>query len=349
MDASKRLGWGLLATLAACTGDPHGDDPPREPPEVALPRRIAFGSCADATLPLDTLDVATSLEPELFLWLGDNVYADTADPLVMRQKYLELASTGEFERLSSQAPMIATWDDHDYGQNDAGKDYVMKETAREIFLEFWQEPAESPRWDRDGIYTSYLFEQGGHRLQIILLDTRYNRDDLTPNDGSGKNDYIPHTDPTPTILGETQWAWLTEQLLEEADLRLIASSIQFGHSYNGYESWTLFPHERQRFVDLVQTTGAEGLVLLSGDVHWGEISRLPAPGGYDLYDVTSSGINRDWPFVESNDNRIAGPVPEFNVGLLAIDWDAASLSVTLYDVNQAPRAELSLAFEDLSF
>ena len=90
-------------------------------------------------------------------------------------------------------------------------------------------------------------------------------------------------------------------------------------------------------------------MLLSGDVHWGEISRLAVDGGYDLYDVTSSGINQDWPFVEANANRIGDAVPEFNVGLLVIDWDAASLTATLYDTSAVARAELALDFGDLWF
>jgi len=340
---------GLVLAVLGCTADPDEPSVDGDPPEVTLPTRIAFGSCSDASRPLDVLDVAVDLAPELYLWLGDNVYADTTDPQVMRQKYLELALAEPFGRLQRQAQMLATWDDHDYGENDAGKDFVMKATSREIFLEFWREPPESPRWQRDGVYTSYRYEEAGHVLQIIVLDTRYNRDALTPNDGTGKNDYIPAVDDSRTILGDAQWAWLEDRLRQEADLRLVVSSIQLAHAYNGYESWTLFPHERQRFVDLVAATQAEGVLLLSGDVHWAEVSRLPVAGGYDLYDVTSSGINEDWPFIESNDNRIGDPVPDYNVGLLEIDWSAARVTATIYDVDATPRLELELGFDDLSW
>lgn len=323
--------------------------PPSEAPPITLPTRIAFGSCSDPREPMPALDVATALEPDVFLWLGDNVYADTTLPHVMRTRYAELAAADAFLRLRDRAHFLATWDDHDYGQNDAGKEYPMRAASRDIFLEFWQEPASSERWDRDGIYTSYTYEAGGRRLQIILLDTRYHRDALTPNDGTGLNDYLPSTDEERTLLGEAQWAWLETELMAPADLRLIASSIQLGHSYNGYESWTLFPHERRRFVELIAATRAERVLVLSGDVHWGELSRLPVADGYDLYDVTASGINQDWPFVAANDHRIGEAVPEHNVGLLTIDWQAATVETSLYDVTGALRARLEVRFDQLSF
>src|SRR5688572_12425490 len=161
---------------------------------VALfpPSRISFSSCSDPRNPMEAMDVATSLAPELHVFLGDNVYADTEDMLVMQQRYDELAAAAEFQRLVAQAELLATWDDHDYGANDAGKYYPQKDASRTIFLDFWNEPADSPRRQHAGVYTSYLYAGDAHTLQIILLDTRTFRDNLTLNDGSGKNDYIPN-------------------------------------------------------------------------------------------------------------------------------------------------------------
>lgn len=142
----------------------------------------------------------------------------------MRGKYATLAHAEEFLRMRERAHLLATWDDHDYGANDAGKDYEAKHESMAVFLEFWQEPTASSRWNQDGIYTAYLYEEDGHALQIIVLDTRFNRDAHTPNDGSGQNDYIPNGDDALTVLGETQWAWLEQQLSIDADLRLVERS-----------------------------------------------------------------------------------------------------------------------------
>jgi alkaline phosphatase D len=64
------------------------------------------------------------------------------------------------------------------------------------------------------------------------------------------------------------------------DIRLIGSSTQFSISYNGYEAWANVPHERQRMLDLIKTTKANGVLFMSGDVHYAEISKIANPGAY---------------------------------------------------------------------
>jgi alkaline phosphatase D len=199
------------------------------------------------------------------------------------------------------------------------------------------------------VYTSYLYAGDAHTLQIILLDTRTFRDDLALNDGSGKNDYIPNDDPTLELLGADQWAWLEQQLMAPADLRIIGSSIQFGHEYNGYESWTNLPSERSRLLALIENTQASGVFFISGDVHWGEFSRREFAPGYDLYDFTSSGINEDWPEVESNQFRVGEPVAEYNVGFMTIAWPASNLTVSLYDASGAQRTSVTFTFADIAY
>lgn len=316
-----------------------------------IPTRIAFGSCASQDLPQPALDVALSRDPDLFIWLGDNIYGDSREPDTLRAKYGRLAARPEFRRLRDATPVLATWDDHDYGWNDAGRHWELKEESKEIFLEFWGEPERSERRERPGIYTSYMWQEAGRRLQVIVLDTRTFRDDLLPNDGQPphKNDYRPNPSPDSTLLGDAQWRWLEARLREPADLRIIASSNQFAHTYNGWESWTNVPRERERMLRLIRETGAGGVVFISGDVHWGEISRLDTPGLYPIHDVTSSGINRSWPTVEPNANRLGDVVREHNVGVIEVDWSAAApvVSLELWDVNGARRNRVLVPLEEI--
>jgi alkaline phosphatase D len=197
-----------------------------------------------------------------------------------------------------------------------------------------------------------LFEQNGKRLQVILLDTRTFRDDLVRSDDAPphKNDYQPNPDPDSTILGTAQWQWLESQLRLPADLRIIATSIQFSHEYNGWESWTNVPHERQRMVELIRATGAEGVLFVSGDVHWGEISREDVPGLYPLWDVTSSGLTETWPSVEPNRNRVGDVVRENNFGEIEIDWTGTEprVALRLFDVGGTLRNEVRLEKRQLS-
>jgi alkaline phosphatase D len=320
-----------------------------------LPSRVAFGSCAHQDRPQPILHEVIEHEPDLFIYLGDNIYGDTEDMEVLRAKYGVLAAKPEFQALRAQCPTLAVWDDHDYGANDAGRHYPRKEESREIFLDFWAVPEHSSQRGHAGNYGDHVFRQGGRSLQVILLDTRSFRDDLmhnlSPAEPPYKNDYRPHSIGDPTLLGDEQWRWLEERLREPADLRIIASSIQFGHSYNGWESWTNLPQERRRMIDLISRTRAAGVVFISGDVHWGEISRQEVEGGYPLYDVTASGLNRDWDKIEANARRVGPAVPEFNFGLIEIDWHAADPEVSLMsiDVEGRERNRVRLKLSDLGW
>jgi alkaline phosphatase D len=94
------------------------------------------------------------------------------------------------------------------------------------------------------------------------------------------------------ILGAAQWQWLENQLrTSTADVHIIGSGIQIVHDQHKYEKWGNFPNARQRLLDLLVKTRAKGVILVSGDRHSGEISKLDVPGlGYPLYDITSSGL-----------------------------------------------------------
>jgi hypothetical protein len=116
--------------------------------------RIAFGSCAKQSKNMPVLLSAKAAKPDVFIWLGDNVYGDTDDMTVMRAKYNELSCRPEFKALNSTVPFLATWDDHDYGQDDMGKEYRFKEASKVEFMQFWNEPKDSERFTAMGIYHS---------------------------------------------------------------------------------------------------------------------------------------------------------------------------------------------------
>jgi alkaline phosphatase D len=293
-------------------------------------------------------------EPELFIWLGDNIYGDTHDMNLLEARYQQLAAKPLFAALRAKTPMVATWDDHDYGLNDAGSDYTKKEESKEIFLRFWNEPERSERRQRPGIHTSYTFTDPTLKksLQVIMLDTRTFRTPLTKNTTSSyKNDYRPDSSPTNTFLGADQWNWLKSRLQEPADLRLIGTSIQFGHEYNGWESWTNFPTEIEKMVDLIKETKANGVVFLSGDVHWGELSVLKAPGCYPLHDLTASGINEEWDILEPNRNRVGQACMDHHFGFIEINWQDADPSVALHikDVTGRARVKQNVRLSRLKF
>jgi alkaline phosphatase D len=333
-----------LQPNAAQSSDPH-------PARDRRLTRIAFGSCAEGGKEQPIWQAVLATKPELFLFLGDNIYGDTRDMTQLRARYAELAEQPGFKQLLATTPVAATWDDHDFGEDDAGGDYPQKSASREIFLDFWNEPVDSPRRTRDGVYASYVFGPSGQRVQVILLDLRYNRTPLLRNEPNKAKyrawamarhkkgldvpgPYTRNPDTQATMLGEPQWQWLEQQLTVPADLRLIGSSLQVLADFPGWESWSNFPRDQQRLIELVRRTQANGVVLLSGDTHYAELSRLDVNVPYELWDLTSSGLTEVWPARTPNANRVSDVVREPNFGLIDIDWQGAQTTVTLSVLDQ---------------
>jgi alkaline phosphatase D len=218
--------------------------PGRAAIDIASPvQRIAFGSCIN-TNSHPMLERTLQVPFDLFLLLGDNIYADTTNRATMERKYQALKESPFFQGLRRKAPVLATWDDHDFGANDAGAEYPMKVESQRLFCDFIDEPADSPRRRRPGVYDGRTFGPPGQRLQVILLDTRYFRSLLATGENNvlpSGGRYIPRADAGATILGDVQWAWLEEQLRIPADVRIIASSIQFISEFSGAEAWANLP------------------------------------------------------------------------------------------------------------
>ena len=207
------------------------------------------------------------------------------------------------------------------------------------------EPKGSPRLTRPGVYDAHVFGPAGRRVQVILLDTRYFRSLLATGENhvvpsGGK--YIPSTDTNRTMLGETQWRWLEEQLRVPAEIRVIGSSIQFISEFSGAEAWANFPHEKQRMLDLLHRTKPGKVVFISGDRHWAELSRLHPPGGAPLYDLTSSALTQKHPRGTPTPNkyREGTSYHDANLGLIMIDWEGGpAVTLKLIDVNGQVRLE----------
>ena len=314
------------------------------PAETPL-RHIVFGSCLDKT-EHPMLDRTLTLPMDLFLYLGDNIYADTEDMAVMRAKYQALANSRFHRGLLERAPVLATWDDHDFGANDGGADYPKRREAQKEFLDWLQVPADSPKRSREGVYDAHIFGPAEHSVQVILLDTRYFRSPLkrVPKSEAGVGgSAVPNDDPSATLLGEAQWRWLEEQLRQPARLRLIASSIQFAAAASGSESWANFPREQRRLIELIRRTQAEGVLVLSGDRHWCEFSTLTEDVPYPLHDLTASSMTQVHPRGTPTPNVHRSLSKTFhrpNVGTLDIDWQSADPELRLRIVDEAGAVQI---------
>ncbi|HBJ38197.1 MAG TPA: phosphodiesterase [Planctomycetaceae bacterium] len=306
-------------------------------------KKIAFGSCATQQRPCPIWSTIADYKPDWLLLLGDNIYADVvegrlkpATPERIQEAYDELARVEGFIRLRQEVPIFATWDDHDYGNNDAGVEWEHKDAAAKMFHDFFGTPSESPLRQQRGIYNAKIIGPPGKRVQMIMLDTRYFRSELEkgaePMPGFRAKPYVAAAGKGVTMLGDTQWKWLAEQLKHPAELRIIGTSIQVLSDDHPFEKWGNMPAERERLFDLIRAQEASGVVFISGDRHLGEISVDDQVVGYPLYDVTASGLNQanlGWRMPEPNVRRHSSLPYGNHFGTIEIDWDANDPVVSL--------------------
>ena len=286
---------------------------------------IGFGSCAQQNNPQPIWESIATQNTDLFILMGDNVYIDSDDPKVMKDSYNRLANNKHYKNYIKSTPIMGIWDDHDYGAQDGGKDFSGKYDAKSALIEFFDYPElnELKGLDR-GIYHTRELSLGDKVIRVIMLDTRWYRDKQTYTYLSRKQlkklnlgRYQPNLDKSTTILGKQQWQWLEELLSKPSDLNIIVSGFPVLTEFSGWETWANFPHERSRLLSLIEKHGVEKTVILSGDIHRGEMSKVKM-GDKTLYEITSSGLDaRIYP-ANINQHRFGDAIIEKNFGLLKI-------------------------------
>ncbi len=256
---------------------------------------ITFGSCNKPEKTNVFWDDILALRPNVFIWGGDIVYADTDDIKKIKDSYTQQNAVPAYAALKNQVLITGTWDDHDYGLNDGGTEFDLKQESQQVFLDFMDVSKNDIRRGQEGVYSSQLLEKKEGSVKIINLDTRYFRTALTDSPQEGKR-YQPNPYGEGTILGDKQWNWLQEQLENsEADFNLIVSSIQFLSNAHGYEKWANHPHEVDKLKQLIKNSNAKGVIILSGDRHISEFSKTEVEGlPYPLIDFTSSGLTHSY-------------------------------------------------------
>lgn len=280
---------------------------------------IGFGSCNKINMPQLWTEVNAN-NPNIWVWLGDIIYADTSDMKALAAHYKRLKTNPEYKKLRSKAQVIGVYDDHDYGINDGCKDYPFKKGAKKCLMDFLDVPMNSPLRKREGAYSSYTFGSGNQRIKVIVMDTRYFRDPLEP-DPTKQRRYIPNT--TGDMLGEAQWKWLEKELrTSQANLNILCSSVQVIADDHGHEKWGNFPNARKRLLTLISQTKPKNLLILSGDRHMTEVSKMEMQGlPYPLYDFTSSGMTHIRSGTsEPNKYRVGEMIVKKNFGILKIYW-----------------------------
>ncbi|ADV50039.1 hypothetical protein Celal_2757 [Cellulophaga algicola DSM 14237] len=289
---------------------------------------IAFGSCNKNSIPNLLWDDILNTHPDVWIWGGDNVYADTDNMQKLQEFYEAQENVEGYKKLKEKVPVIGTWDDHDYGLNDGGVEYKSKKESQQVFLDFFKVPKGSPRRAQEGVYAVHNYETPKGTVKVVVLDTRYFRTALT-KDTVTKKRTKPNTYGEGTVLGTTQWEWLANELnTSTADFNILVSSIQVLSNEHGFETWGNFPHEVDKLQKLIADSKAKGVVVLSGDRHISEFSKTPIEGvAYPLIDFTSSGLTHVYSSYsgEANPYRVGAVVSEVSFGTLSFNFETSHI------------------------
>lgn len=334
------LTWALLwAGLLIGDGNYSQKDKPgkKKSPEAKPLTTIAFGSCNHSDLPQPLWADVLINRPQLWIWLGGTVDQATPDVNSLQANYQRQLQEPGYSALRSSTPIIGTWDHNDYAKVGAGKEYTHKAESQRLFCDFMGVAPDSPLRQQEGIYSTHTFGPKGQQVKIILLDTRYYRDQPQKEEPKGKENQKKKGEkkkktPPADILGEAQWKWLEKELSgNSAALTIIGNGTQIIPDEHSEEKWANYPKSRERLLKLIARTNSAGVVLLSGERHLAEISSLQVKGRpQPVYEVTSSGlthtVGRDY-IPAANQYRVGDVITKENYGLIQIDWEKREVAL----------------------
>lgn len=306
--------------------------------------RFTLGSCFAPQLSDAMWPVMGSYKPQLHIALGDNVYQaqenhDMQQPN-LAAAYELLRGTKGFVDFANNVEILPTWDDHDFGFNDAGGSFKPKKRSQQLFNQMWQIPKDDLRTTRDGIYHAQIYGTKGQKAQFILLDTRFFRSDVIKKDGQ----FPIINEDNATMLGNAQWQWLENQLAKPADVRFIVTSVQLLTTNRIGEGWYTMPKQRQKLLELIAK--AKNTIVLSGDRHFANFYQ-----SRHIVEMTSSSLNL--PITGQARERFSqmkepfaqgASVLDANFGLVEIDWQNRKVSLAIIDETKKVRKTMAVNF-----
>ncbi|HMU45302.1 MAG TPA: alkaline phosphatase D family protein [Chitinophagaceae bacterium] len=239
------------------------------------------------------------------LWLGDEWYTREVDYYSDWGLWYRASHDRALPVLQNfwkAMPHYAIWDDHDYGPNDIGKYYILKETSREIWKKYWCNPSYGE--NQQGIYSMISWGDA----DIFLTDDRWWRSaDRMKDSIDGK------PNPEKRLLGKQQMEWLKNSLLySSATFKIITLGSQILNPVSPYDKLKDFPVEYEELMNFLSDYKINGVIFLTGDRHHSEIIKVDRPGTYPLFDITVSPLT-------SGTHKFGGPEKDNPYRIVGID------------------------------
>ena len=220
---------------------------------------------------------------DFMLWLGDAWYTREVDynsEWGLWNRASRDRSLAILQPFWKAMPHYGIWDDHDYGPNNSGKSYILKETSRDVFRAYFPNPSAGE--NGQGIYTVVSH----HDVDLFLTDGRWWRSEDRDRDSINGQ-----PNPNKRMLGVQQMEWLKNSLLySNAPFKIIAMGSQVLNDVSPYDKWTDFPVERQELLDFIRAYKINGVLFMTGDRHHSEVIKMDRLGTYTLYDITVSPL-----------------------------------------------------------
>jgi alkaline phosphatase D len=217
------------------------------------------------------------------LWTGDAWYTREVDYYSDWGLWYRASHDRAFPVLQNflkSMPQFAIWDDHDYGPNDIGKNYILKETSRQIWKKYWCNPS----YGENGQGTYTITSWGD--ADFFMTDDRWWRsaDNMKDSvDGFPNNEKL--------MMGEQQMEWLKNSLLfSNATFKIIVIGNQVLNPLSTFDKLSNFPYEYNELMNFLKENKINGVVFLTGDRHHSEIIKAERPGTYSLFDITVSPL-----------------------------------------------------------
>lgn len=303
--------------------------------------RFAICSCMDDKYhrPEIWRDII-SKSPDIIFFVGDFAYTDrghrgAAKPAQLWSRFCDARTTLDIFFSPVLIPILATWDDHDFGQNDSNSEnYPYVKESQLNFNSFFVQDESHCRFLNRGPGISLAF-QWNNQL-IFLLDDRSFRKKKYSKDryahwGKEQEDWILE------LISKNNsgpvWLMNGSQIFPKMVLK---ESLSGNHK-----------EQFKGFINKLKNLSSK-VVFVSGDVHFSEITKVKKDIlGYQTYEITSSSIHsKNIPgslHIFPNPNRIAGTGARNYVLIDAMsDANNLNLEVTCYNQNGKKQFQLQL-------
>lgn len=280
------------------------------------------------------------------LWLGDAWYTREVDYYSewgLWNRASHDRAMPVLQNFLKAMPQLATWDDHDYGPNDIGSSYILKEASRKVFNSYFCNPSSGE--NGQGIYTMTTWGDA----DIFITDDRWWRSaDRTKDSVDGK------PNPGKRMLGKQQMEWLKNSLLySSATFKIITVGSQVLNPVSPFDKWRDFPAEYDELMSFLKEYNVTGVLFLTGDRHHSEIIKVERPGTYPLYDITvsplTSGSHQFGDAEQNNPYRVFGLAGKQNYGKFSFSgpWGNRKLTVEFLGIKGEKLGEWSVNQKEL--